>query len=297
MNKFSSNTLKDFRQRFVFDKQDARGCVVQLEQTLKEIHSNHDYPPALAKLLNEFALAAALLRDSVKFDGSLTIQLRTPGAVKLIVADCLADRSIRAIAEYDADSISQLQYWKLNKLGAGAVLAVTITPEEGERYQSIIPIENASLAECLEDYFERSEQLPSKFSLHASTRKGKGIGLHALPANKISDELQAQQEFDRLGILLDTLNSEEALSLDAETVLRRLFHEEHCRLFEAKQLQFGCECSAEKSLDAIVALGREDIDSLIAELEAEGRRSLMVDCQFCHKNFEFELSKLKTIFQ
>jgi len=81
--------MTDFRQRFVFDDLDMRGCIVRLDQTCEAIQSTHHYPPNLAKTLNQFALAATLLRDSIKIDGSLTIQLRTPGAIKLIMADCL----------------------------------------------------------------------------------------------------------------------------------------------------------------------------------------------------------------
>jgi len=150
--------MNDFRQRFVFDDLDVRGCVVRLNETSQAIQATHHYPNNLAKLLNEFALAATLLRDSIKIDGSLTIQLRTQGAISLIMADCMADRRVRAIAEYVSEDLAANDNLALNKLGEGAVLAITISPTDGERYQSIVPIENATLDKCLADYFQRSEQ-------------------------------------------------------------------------------------------------------------------------------------------
>lgn len=290
-------TDRDFRQRFVFDQLDVRGCLVRLEQTTSQIQATHHYPPALARLLNEFALAAALLRDSIKIDGSLTIQLRSPGALQLLIADCLADRRIRAIAEYDSHALAASNQINLNELGEGSVLAITINPTDGERYQSIVPIEQASLSACLEDYFSRSEQLPSQFSLHTNEATGLGIALHALPPEKEPDRAIASEKFEHLSVLLNSLSVDEALSLSATEILTRLFHDEHCRLFEAHAIEFGCECSEQKSLDAIAALGRDEVKQLIEEQRQQDQGKVVVDCHFCFQRYEFEFSQLDTLFQ
>lgn len=290
------NNSKDFRQRFVFDDLDVRGCVVSLQQTLESIQATHHYPKNLSLVLNQFALAATLLRDSIKIDGSLTIQLRTSGAIKLIMADCLSDRSVRAIAEYDQEELAASDNLALDQLGQGAILSITITPDEGERYQSIVPIENASLADCLADYFERSEQLPSSFKLFADLESGVGIALHALPQQKVADKSQSEEHFAQLSMLLDTLSKAEALKLGSEELLTRLFHDESCRLFDPSGVSFGCVCSAGKSLDAIKSLGQQDVESLIAEHRGEGKSSLVVDCHFCFQRYEFEFTELDTLF-
>ena len=292
------NTLEqtDFRQRFVFDELDARGCIVQLKQTCEAIQATHHYPANLAKVLNQFALAAALLRDSIKIDGSLTIQLRTKGAIKLIMADCMSDRRIRAIAEYEQEELAASDAILLNQLDNSAVLAITITPDEGERYQSIVPIENATLAECLGDYFERSEQLPSLFSFYSDNDTALGVSLHALPAQKVTDKAQSKAHFERLNVLLKTLTQEEALSLSSSEILTRLFHEESCRLFDSHHVEFGCVCSESKSLDAIKSLGAEEVAALVIEQKEQGFDKLVVDCHFCFQRYEFEFDALEHLF-
>lgn len=287
----------DIRQRFVFDELDARGCIVRLSETCESIQNTHYYPPNLAKLLNQFALAATLLRDSVKIDGSLTIQLRTEGAIKLIMADCMADRRIRAICEYEGDALNANDSLSLDSMGAGAVLAITISPEQGERYQSIVPIENASLAECLQDYFQRSEQLPSLFSLHAEQESAVGISVHALPQEKVKDAILAKEHFTRLEHFLSTLGADEALSLNNEQILTRLFHDESCRLFDANSVEFGCICSADKSLDAVKSLGQEDVQELINEQKEKGENALVIDCHFCFQRYEFNFEQVQGLFQ
>ena len=289
-------TPSDFRQRFVFDHLDVRGCIVRLEDTCHSIQATHHYPDNLAQVLNQFALAATLLRDSIKIDGSLTIQLRSSQAITLIMADCMADRRVRAIAEYDSEALAPNDAIRLNDFGRGATLAITITPEEGERYQSIVPIEHPSLAECLQDYFARSEQLPSLFSFHADAESALGVALHALPPEKMNDKALREENFERLEALLSTLRAEEALNLSAPQVLTRLFHQESCRLFDANAVEFGCICSSEKSLDAIKALGQDDVNALIEEQKTAGKRSLVVDCHFCFQRYEFDFNQLNTLF-
>ena len=288
----NQNTALDFRQRFVFDELDVRGCIVRLEETCGDIQATHHYPENLARVLNQFSLAATLLRDSIKLDGSLTIQLRSKGAIKLIMADCLADRRIRAIAEYDQERLVANDAILLNDFDFGSVLAITITPEEGERYQSIVPIEHATLAECLRDYFERSEQLPSTFNLFADEKTALGIALHALPAQKVTDKKQTSDHFERLNVLLKTLTQEEALSLGSQDILTRLFHEESCRLFDVHAVEFGCVCSRQKSSDAINSLGKEELLELIENEKRDGKENLIVDCHFCFQRYEFDFDEL-----
>ena len=286
----------DFTQRFVFDRLDARGCYVRLHDTLEGIQATHHYPDHLAETLNEFSLAAVLLRDSIKVAGSVTIQLRTPGAISLIMADCMADSKVRAISEYRSDQLAADSTLALNALGKDAVLAITITPLEGERYQSIVPIERATLSECLEDYFQRSEQLPTLFSLYASRQAGVGIAIHALP-NQFEESTQANKDsIERLAMLLKTLESDEALNTDSELLLSRLFHQESCRLFDQKPVGFGCVCSREKSLDALRSLGPGQVSELIIEQQAEGEDKLIVDCHFCFQRYQFEFDQLQTLF-
>ncbi len=287
--------MTDTLQRFVFDNLDARGAIVQLESSCEAIQATHYYPQGLAVLLNEFSAAACLLRDSLKAFASVTIQLRGSGAISLIMADCLTDRRVRAIAEYDSEALPSEQRIDLQALSSDMVLAITITPDEGERYQGVVPIEHSSLEQCLEDYFSRSEQLPTWFSLLASRDKAVGISIHALPAEKETSVEASQDNFARLQMLLKTLTHEEALALDSETILTRLFAEESCRVFAAKSVEFGCECSVEKSLNAVASLGAAEVAELIAEQRSEGKAQLTIDCHFCFQRYEFDLSQIESM--
>lgn len=284
--------MNDSIRRFMFDQLDVRGAIVQLADATEAIQETHHYPAALAILLNEFTAAVCLLRDSIKVDADITIQLRSEGAISLIMADCVAGHRVRAIAEYDRESLLSQRQISLNEFSEGAVLAITISPLGGERYQGVVPIECASLAACLEDYFARSEQLPTWFKLLANDKKAVGIAIHALPSNIVVNQAEAVENFTRIRGLLSTLKVEEALNLSSEQILTRLFHEESCRIFEPRHVEFGCECTRQKSLDAIASLGGEEIDDMLSEHKDVGKDKVIVDCHFCFQRYEFSFEEV-----
>lgn len=276
----------DTIQRFVFDDLDVRGAIVRLSESCESIQSTHHYPSHLARVINQFAGAASLLRDSIKIKADLTLQLRSKGPINLIMADCLADSSVRAIADYDAISLPSSNELEFSNFAAGTVMAITITPLEGERYQGIVPIERSTLEGCLEDYFDRSEQLPTRFRLMADTNEVIAISLHALPSEKVADVEESKKRFEDLDALLKTMKFAEAKSLESGEILRRLFHEYQCRLFEPRELRFGCHCSMEKSIDAILALGKEEALQAIDAQKEKGLAVFEVDCHFCFQRYE-----------
>ncbi len=283
----------DLAQRFSFDELDARGCYVSLNESIVDIQATHHYPEPLAKLLNEFAVSAVLMRDSVKLNGSLTIQYRagtnSQGGVSMIIADCSHEYGVRAICEFDAEALpANTDTLDLRTIGAEATLTITISPLEGRRYQGIVAIDSSSLTECLQDYFLRSEQLPSRFEIVADVDHAVGISIHAMPEQDSEIVATLKDDWKRLNFLLDTLTEREMHELDAHTLLTRLFHEEQCRIFEEKAVKFSCDCSRERSENALKSLGTEEINALIAEQEV-----VTIDCHFCFQRYEFDQQDLE----
>jgi len=278
---------KDCRQRFLFDDFPIRGEVVQLSDTLAEIFANHHYPESIKELIGEFMAAAALLSATIKFEGSLILQVKGAGQVSMLMAECRNQQGIRAIARYEEDFDSNQSL-----LGKGQ-MAITIEPDKGERYQGIVLIEDNNLAEVLEDYFLQSEQLRTKFWLAANQTNSAGMLLQSMPESASESSLNIESEdWNRLVMLSDTLKDEELLDLSIEELLHRLFHEENLRLFDSSSLRFECNCSTERSANALVSMGETETRSLLAE-----RGGIIdIDCQFCYAKYEFDEQAVNRIF-
>lgn len=283
-------TSRDFTQRFLFDETDVRGELATLDRSYAEVLAKHPYPEPVAQLLGEMLAAAALLCGTLKFDGLLVLQARSSGPIPLLMVECSSNREVRGIARYEEAAITAAA--SLGELMPDGVLALTIDPRHGQRYQGIVPLEGVNLAECLSGYFATSEQLPTRFWLNADGRRARGLLLQQLPPARVKDAQARQESWEHVVTLADTLTAEELLGLDNEVILHRLFHEETVRLFDEQGVAFNCSCSRDRAANALISMGRPDVESLLDE--QQGR--ILVDCQFCNEQQVFDAADIAQIF-
>ncbi|WP_323148275.1 Hsp33 family molecular chaperone HslO [Pseudomonas oryzihabitans] len=283
-------TSHDFTQRFLFDETDVRGELATLDRSYAEVLAKHPYPEPVAQLLGEMLAAAALLCGTLKFDGLLVLQARSSGPVPLLMVECSSEREVRGIARYDEAALTGSA--SLGELMPDGILALTIDPRHGQRYQGIVPLEGANLAECLSGYFATSEQLPTRFWLNADGRRARGLLLQQLPPARIKDAQARQDSWEHVVTLADTLTAEELLGLDNEVILHRLFHEETVRLFDEQGVAFNCSCSRDRAANALVSMGRSEVETLLDEQQGK----IQVDCQFCNEQQVFDAADIAQIF-
>ncbi|MEO4048600.1 Hsp33 family molecular chaperone HslO [Pseudomonas sp. CAU 1711] len=280
----------DHTQRFLFDEHDVRGEMVGLAESYRHVLAKHPYPQPVAELLGEMLAAAALLVGTLKFDGLLILQARSSGPVPLVMIECSSEREVRGIARYDAEAIESGA--GLRELMPDGVLALTIDPAKGQRYQGIVELAGDSLAASLTAYFATSEQLPTRFWLRADGQRARGLLLQQLPPQHQTEAEERAESWNHLLTLADTLSAEELLGLDNQTLLHRLYHQEELRLFEPAPLQFRCSCSRERSARALVSIGQADAEALLEESGGQ----VEIDCQFCNQRYFFDASDVAQLF-
>ena len=271
--------------RFMFDDYPVRGERVQLEQSLQDVLASADYPEAVQQLLGEFMAAASLLSETLKFEGSLTVQARSDGEIALIMAEADDKQNLRAIARSELPPISR-DFQSLLKDGN---LCITIDPKQGSRYQGIVELGSENLAAAIGTYFQQSEQLRTQFWLHSDGKQAAGFMLQELP----SQESQAvrEQHWEHLCHLASTLEPEELYTLDNETLLYRLYHEETVRLFPSDPVRFHCSCSPARVGKALMAVGADEISQILAE---DGQ--IEVNCEFCNQAYQFDDLAISELF-
>ncbi|MGJ8514162.1 Hsp33 family molecular chaperone HslO [Carnimonas bestiolae] len=284
----------DRLQRFMFDDTRVRGELIQLHDAYREVLNRHDYPAPVARLLGELMAASALLTATIKLDGIMSLELRGEGPISLLMAESNPGaegvaQQLRAIARYDQEQIERLQESDFSTLLGNGQLVITLDPAHGQRYQGIVALDKGSLAACLEDYFERSEQLPTRLWLASDGERAAGLLVQQLP----EDERQLDQDaWERIVALSDTISDEELLQLAPEEVLHRLFHEEQARVFEPSAIAFGCTCSRERFALALHRLGADELRSIVAE---EGK--VDAQCHFCNTHYEFSAADAESLIE
>ena len=280
----------DFTQRFIFDNSDTRGELASLDHSYAEVLAKHAYPEPVQQLLGELMAAAALLVGSLKFDGLMSLQARSDGPVPLLMIECTSDREIRGLARFNAEQITPDA--TLADLMPNGVLAITIDPAVGKRYQGIVDLDGKTLSDCFTNFYAMSHQVSTRFWLAADGKRARGMLLQQLPAEVIKDEDDRAESWQRLNMLGDTLKVEELLGLDNETILVRLFHEEELRVFPDELIEFKCSCSRERSGNALTSLGHDDALNLVAEHDGH----IEIDCQFCNERYLFDAADVDQLF-
>lgn len=180
----------------------------------------------------------------------------------------------RGAANATADDFRQL-------LGDGQ-LAITVDPERGDRYQGIVALDGASLADALEAYFRQSEQLGARFWLACDGSRAAGLLLQQLPPRVSPDAQRRQQQWEHACTLAETLRPDELLDLPAPDLLYRLYHGEAVRLFAPRPVTFRCSCSRERTLAALSTLPPGELEALLQELGG-----ITMDCEFCNQQYCF----------
>ena len=303
--------------KFIFDGLPVRGMLVRLTDSWQEILKRRQaaggYPVEVMHLLGEMTAAGALMQSSISFNGALILQIFGDGPVKLAVAEVQPDLSLRATATVTGSVEAGSSLSQLVNLNNEGRCAITLDPKDKlpgqQSYQGVVPlfgdrhekIEN--LGEVLEHYMLQSEQLDTRLILAADGNVAAGLLIQRLPvkgqgnlqgqlgheANE--DQIGINEDYKRIAMLAGTLKREELLTLDVDTILRRLFWQEPLTRFAPLSPSFGCSCSRERVGNMLRGLGTTEIESIIAE-----RGKVDVACEFCGAQYAFDPVDAAQIF-
>ncbi len=293
------NANGDRVRRFIFENRPVRGHWAHLGNAWHDLRAHSAYPPAVSGLLGEAVIASVLLASTLKFRGTLTFQLEGNGAVRLLVAQCTHDFRVRAVARSDsaavrADRAGFLAGALFRRLvGTDGRITVTVEAEERSmRYQGVVPLAGASLAESLEVYFASSEQLPTRVLLAAHDAVCAGMLVQKLPgagADEEPEDVAAAWEGAQRGI--ERLSAAQLLRYRAEELLQQGFADQDVRLFRGSRVRFECRCSEGRVAGLLRALGAEEVRGVLEEQGA-----VTVTCEFCHRPYRFDAVDVEALF-
>jgi molecular chaperone Hsp33 len=282
-------------RRFLLEGHPLRGHWVRLGPAWQELRARRAYPPLVEALLGEAASAVVLLAATLKFAGTLTMQFAGSGRVRLLVAQCTDDFRLRAVAHHDLADGEAVDFEEL--VGAGNLVVTVQSDTSAASYQGIVPLAGATLGECLERYFEGSEQLPTRLKLVADPARAGGMLLQRLPAGA-ADVASGEGAgalllgaWEDLQTGLAALAPETLLAAAAEVVVRTIAGEHDCRLFGATPVSFACRCSPERVAGLVRSLGIDEAHAALAEQGA-----LTVTCEFCGRDYRYDAVDVEQLF-
>ncbi|MDF2785092.1 MAG: hslO [Pantoea eucrina] len=277
-------SVQDQLHRYLFENVAVRGELVNVSHTWHEIVRNHDYAEPVKTLLGELLVATSLLTATLKFDGDITVQLQGDGPLTLAVINGNNRQELRGVARVKEDA-EIASGSTLKEMVGNGYLVITITPEKGERYQGVVGLEADTLAGCLEDYFMRSEQLPTRLFIRTNEQGAAGILLQVLPAQDTS-----QDDFNHLAMLTETVKAEELITLPANDVLWRLYHQEEATVYDPLPVIFKCTCSRQRCGEVLKTLPESEVDEILAE---DGK--IDMHCDYCGTHYVYDAVDIAAI--
>ena len=282
---------KDKIQKFLFENLGIRGEIVRLNNSWQEMLKRHNYPSTIQNILGQMTAASTLLSSTLKFDGSLIMQIHGTGALRLAMAECSSDKTIRGIAQFDDPESHE----SLLDLTGKGTLAITIDPKKGDRYQGIVDLSNGDFVQSLEDYMRKSQQLTTWLWLFADEEQCVGMLLQKMPEDandyKIFHREKDQDSWTRVVTLANTITREEMLSLSFQNIVHRLFNEEDVRIFKPEPIRFKCSCTRDRVRNMLRMLGYEEVLAALIQEEV-----LAVNCEFCNQKYEFDRVDVEALF-
>ncbi len=289
----------DLIQPFQIDASGLRGRLVRLGPLLDEILTRHDYPEPVAALLGEAIALAAALAGALKYDGVFTLQTKGDGPVRLLVADVTSAGAVRGYAQFDAAKLAKaaaqggIAGSVPRLLGAGYLAFTVDQGEHTDRYQGIVELQGASLAECAHHYFRQSEQVEAGLKVAVARVadadgvqrwRGGSLMVQRLPPEDVTAQQEAAEDGWRRAIILMSSSTSAELvdpALAPEALLLRLFHEDGVRVYRRHDLAARCRCSRERVETVLRMLPQDEL----AEMKVDGR--ITVTCQFCSAAYGF----------
>ena len=304
--------------KFLFDGQPVRGMIVRLtdawQEVLRRRASNTDtgaYAAPVRELLGEMTAASVLMQSNIKFNGALVLQVMGDGPVKLAVADVNSDLTLRSTANVQGEVPEGAKLSELVNVHGSGRCAITLDPKDrlpGQQpYQGVVPLQDVDgkkferLSDALQFYMLQSEQLDTTIVLAANDEVAAGLMIQRMPvkgeanlagatesAAQSDDRNGFNEDYNRIAHLAASLTRDELLTLDVDSILRRLFWEEKLLRFVPQQDEelgprFACTCSRERVQDMLRSLGEEEVQSII-----EQQGAAEVGCDYCGQQYRFD---------
>ena len=281
----------DLLHRFLFEELPIRGHIVRLDASWRAAIEHQDYPRPVSDALGQAMAASVLMAGSLKFEGRLSLQIEAAGPMRLLLAQCTHRHAIRGVVRHQG---VPAEVRCIADLCGRGQLAVTIEQEgRTESYQGVVSLELPELSACLEQYFERSEQLPSRLMLVSTPERAAGLLLQRVASGGVGEEAlpAADDAWRRIGLFAATLSTTELLQLPCRELLRRIFPEDDIRLFTGTPVWFQCSCSRERVAGILQSLGEDELQALLRE-----RDDVEVRCEFCNRAWHFDAVDVAGLF-
>ena len=261
-----------------------------LTERARQIHKT--LPVATAALGRTLA-AASMMGNALKGEGaSLTLQIKGGGPIGTILAVADSDGNVRGTVDNPQVDVPLRADGKLDVGAAGGfdgALTVIKDLNMKKPYVGSVGLLGGEIAEDLAAYFVESEQIPTACGLGVlvdrdqSVLTSGGYLIQLLPGATEDIITMVEGGIYAAGPVTELLKEDS----DPESLLRRVMSDFELEILEKSDIEYKCYCSRERMEKALISLGPEELEAMIAE-----QGDVTLSCQFCDNDQLFTKEQL-----
>lgn len=259
---------------------------------VEEARQRHDTLPTATAALGRALTAALLLGGTMKADQRVSLQFSGDGPLGGILVDATPNGHARGFVNRPHTHLPP-RHGKLDvggAVGRGLLCVMRVPFGNAPPYRSIVPLVSGEVGSDVARYLVDSEQTPSAVGVgvfvevDGRVAAAGGYLLQALPGAEPGTVDRLERNVAGGGAPSDLVRQ----GLDAPAIIERLLAGFEARVLERQDVAFRCRCTRERVSSAILAMGREEIQAVLAE-----ERRAEVICEFCAERYEIGEDELR----
>ncbi|HEX6385897.1 MAG TPA: Hsp33 family molecular chaperone HslO [Anaerolineae bacterium] len=288
--------MEDYLVRILAKEAGVRGLGCVTTNLVNEACRRHNASPTAAAVLGRALTGVALMGALLKVQQRVALKFEGSGPLEKVLVESDSYGNVRgyvAEPEVDLPKVGD-EHDVVSAIGRAGLLTVVKDLRLKNLYESVVPLASSDVDSDLTVYLEQSEQIPSLVEAGVIVQEdgdvamAGGLLIQSMPPHGADIVEQLKDRTQELPPVEELLKSGKT----PEEILALVFAGIDYEFLEKRLLQFKCGCSRARSEQALIALGREEIEML---LESEGQA--VVDCHFCHERYVFSGKELEMLLE
>lgn len=273
-----------------------KATALSATELVERARAIHDTWPVATAALGRLLMGASMMGNMLKNeDGSVTLRVRGGGPLGSVTAVSDSQGNVRGYVTNPAVDVPRKAHAKLDVGAAvGCDGELTVIKDIGMRepYVGSVQLVGGEIAEDIAAYFVESEQIPTACALGVliapdqTVQAAGGYLIQLLPGADDSVISAVERGIAKVGAVSAKLDQ----GISPLDLLQEVLGEFELEVLETTPVEYRCQCSRERVSRALISMGKNELESLIAE-----QGSAEVTCQFCDKVYHFSEDELKQL--
>ncbi len=288
--------MEDYIVRATAADNQVRAFAATTKQVVETARQHHNTSPVATAALGRLLSAGAMMGSMMKNDTDmLTLQIRGNGPIEGITVTADSFANVKGYVG-NPDVMLPPKNGKLDVGGAVGVGLLQIIKDMGlkEPYSGQTILVSSEIAEDLTYYFANSEQIPSSVGLGVlmerdnTVRCAGGFIIQMMPFAQEKTVGRLEENLRKVSSVTSLLDQ----GYTPERMLEVLFEGLGLEITDTIPTRFFCNCSKERVEQAVVSIGKKEIEEMIRDGE-----DIEVKCHFCNTAYHYTVEELKKILK